>query len=646
MSQKQFAAAVLALLPLIWLLAPSVAWYDSGELAATATQLGVPHPTGFALFNLAGHALTKLPLGPAALRVHLLGALCAVLASALLRPSGDRGTLLRTSFILLPLAAPAVLLHVRTTEVYPLVWLHAAALLAAIAQLHLGQKTVWVGALFGLGAGIHAESLLLGGGAWLFCAQLDLRQKRFAPVLLSVAMGSICGLVLLYLPLAALRLPDFSWGDLRSWDALRDHLTAASIRAAFADQMHGGWVGFALLAQLIWRDARFLLAPALLGALALQKTQPKWLIALLALIAVDAAYSALINPMGLRDDQAGLLALLGLGVLAGEGIAVLFEGQPVAQIAAILGFTAVLAQQAVSARSPRDVATGARLADALWRNVPAGALLVTSSDHLASACAWTQTAEGARPDSLCFPGVFARSPRQLHLLAQTRGLQGGEEAAVLAWQYREPQRILAAWLQPALAQRPVLWEVGLPLEDAQIIAHLQYAFPWHRLVEHNQTVEERKRNLAAYLAQIGDFCRAQADDCRDTPTLNQMVATQLEVLAALIAPKDQASARQLLDTALTLDVHNARALHNLAVLELPFNPEKALQLCAIAIKFHPDYLRSHKTAARAALRLDKPDLARDHALQWLNGRTADDKQQWINQLVAEMPKYKLQIQRW
>jgi len=332
--------------------------------------------------------------------------------------------------------------------------------------------------------------------------------------------------------------------------------------------------------------------------------------------------------------------------LAGEGIVSLFHDLPGAQPVAILGFTLVLAQQAIAQRSPRDVATGARLADALWRHVEPGALLVSSSDHVASACAWLQTAEGSRPDSLCFPGVFARSPRQLHWLAQTRGLQGGDEAAVLAYQGREPQRILAAWLQPAIAQRPVLWEVGLPIEDAQIISHLQYSFPWHRLVHHNQSEAERTRNLAAYLTQIGDFCRDQADDCRDTPTLNEMVATQLEVLAALIARKDQTAARQLLDTALQMDTHNARALHNLAVLELANNPQHALQLCETAIEFHPEYLRAHKTATRAALHLDKPDLAREHALQWLGGRTADEKQQWINGLVAEVPKYKLQIQRW
>ena len=120
----------------VWLLAPSVAWFDSGELAGAAVQLGVPHPTGFALFDLAGHALARLPLGPAAWRVHFLGALSAIAAVALVWrtwPEPDTGswrqTVLRPVYWLLPLTLPAIAMHMRASEVYAPTWLIAATAL-------------------------------------------------------------------------------------------------------------------------------------------------------------------------------------------------------------------------------------------------------------------------------------------------------------------------------------------------------------------------------------------------------------------------------------------------------------------------------------------------------------------------------------
>ncbi len=44
---------------------------DSGELAAAAWNLGLPHPPGYPLFNLLGHLATWLPVGSPAFRLNL-----------------------------------------------------------------------------------------------------------------------------------------------------------------------------------------------------------------------------------------------------------------------------------------------------------------------------------------------------------------------------------------------------------------------------------------------------------------------------------------------------------------------------------------------------------------------------------------------
>lgn len=60
-------------------LAPSVAFIDSGELAAVACTLGIAHPTGYPLFTLLGWVFSKLPLaGEEIVRLNIMAAVfCA-----------------------------------------------------------------------------------------------------------------------------------------------------------------------------------------------------------------------------------------------------------------------------------------------------------------------------------------------------------------------------------------------------------------------------------------------------------------------------------------------------------------------------------------------------------------------------------------
>jgi len=65
-------------------LAPTVTFVDSGELIAAASSLGVAHPPGFPLYTLVAHVATWLPFGSVAQRVHLVSAVSAAAAAAML----------------------------------------------------------------------------------------------------------------------------------------------------------------------------------------------------------------------------------------------------------------------------------------------------------------------------------------------------------------------------------------------------------------------------------------------------------------------------------------------------------------------------------------------------------------------------------
>ena len=663
------AAVVATIVLSICVLAPSVAWFDSGELAATATELGVPHPTGFALFNLAGHTFVRIPLASAALRVHLLGAVAAVLAAwiwlraltpqpvvPISKPARALTFLWTTALLLLPLAAPSVLLHVRAAEVYPLVWLILAATVAAWVRLPPGRRTVALGLLSGLGLGVHVEAALLPGVACVVSG-LTLRPGQRVPAWRPLAAATVLGLcaasAVVYLPLAASRNPAFSWGDVRTPAALLDHLTGASIRHAFAGETGPGHYlsGLEALGRLLWRDCRWLLAPALLGIVtSLRHARPALVLTLLVLLA-DAAYSALVNPMGLRDDQAGLLVVLGLGVLAAVGLQALVQGAaraPVAAVLSLLGiaWTGALLAQTLAVRPQADLDGGARYADRLWRGAAPGTLLLSSSDTRGSACAWTQAGEGVRPDCLCMPLVFARSPEQLRRLAARTQRPELAQAALLLdrpWTPARAADVLAAWLRPSLQAGDVAWELGLAAEDAQVEAHLRPGFPWNHVVPDRVEPAARAQAARAQADAIEAFC-AQGlpqtpQGCRQTPMLSQALGLHLGVYAALLMRRDAPVAQELLHRAAVLAPHDAKILNNLAVLDLDAGrPLAALARTEAALAEDPGYVAGHRTAARAALRAGQPGRAVAEAALYLQARRGHpDAQAWLESLAAEAP---------
>src|SRR5262245_44411058 len=59
-------------------LCPTVGVGDSGELTTAAATLGIPHPTGYPLYILAGHLfLFLVPVGEVAWRMNLFSAVAA-----------------------------------------------------------------------------------------------------------------------------------------------------------------------------------------------------------------------------------------------------------------------------------------------------------------------------------------------------------------------------------------------------------------------------------------------------------------------------------------------------------------------------------------------------------------------------------------
>lgn len=185
------AAVVLA--GYVFTLAPSVTFWDAGELIAASHTLGVPHPPGTPLFVLIGHVWgTLLPVGEFAWRTNLLSALFSAAAAGLwflvlheaagryltdLEPGARRA--LRIGG-----AAAGALVAAFTftnwqnsteTETYSVATFTIAAVawLAFRWRAHRGtrraaQLLLLIGYLFGLSIGNHLLALLVGPAVLAF----------------------------------------------------------------------------------------------------------------------------------------------------------------------------------------------------------------------------------------------------------------------------------------------------------------------------------------------------------------------------------------------------------------------------------------------------------------------------------------------
>ena len=77
--------AIFTVFMVFWIymktLAPTVSFFDSGELISAAYTLGVAHPPGYPLYVLLGWFFSKLPIGSGAFRINLMSAFFASFAA-------------------------------------------------------------------------------------------------------------------------------------------------------------------------------------------------------------------------------------------------------------------------------------------------------------------------------------------------------------------------------------------------------------------------------------------------------------------------------------------------------------------------------------------------------------------------------------
>ncbi len=261
-------------------LAPTVSFFDSGELIAAAYTLGVAHPPGYPLYVLLGWLFSRLPVGNVAWRLNLMSAFFATFASLMVyyitygiiaQSRRDRAGSLPSSPISNPQPAnnhsqqqrkarpdPERMLHPVAAMIAALTfgfsmthWQHALiaevytlnAFLAGLIMLLLftwrsynversssgmfsplrsplqHSCLLYLAALiFGLGFGNHQTLSLLCFAACFLVLMTAPRVMRHIKTLLLIVVFLAFGLsIYLLVPLRAAQNPPINWGNASTW---------------------------------------------------------------------------------------------------------------------------------------------------------------------------------------------------------------------------------------------------------------------------------------------------------------------------------------------------------------------------------------------------------------------------------------------
>lgn len=214
-------------------LAPSVTWWDAGELIAAVHSLGIPHPPGTALYVIVGKvwAMLTWPLD-FAVRVNLLSAVATAAAVAILAAMLARWT---RSFpaafagAVCAGAASSVWRNATEAEVYALALLGSVLILwsADRATRDDGERAwrwmLLAAYLCGLAYSLHLAALVAAPAALVlgFSAAVPFNARRAAHASVVVLLGASA---VLFLIVRAQHDPWVNQGNPATWSALVDVL--------------------------------------------------------------------------------------------------------------------------------------------------------------------------------------------------------------------------------------------------------------------------------------------------------------------------------------------------------------------------------------------------------------------------------------
>ena len=410
----------IAFLAYIFTLEPDLTWAnfggDGGELITAAVTLGIPHPPGYPTYVLIGNLFGRLPIGTVTFRFNLLSAVATAVSAGFvtaivfhIRPTNARirkaGTGKAGLFRGIVVAVAAGLTfafgslvwgQAVIAEVYGLNLAFVAGFLYVLLTVnqgdHKGRPYIVAGLLLGLSITTHLTSVFL-----LPLALITVPRQGWTRLVGGILVGL---LPFLTLPLLAQSASPVIWGQPTTladwWWLVSAQLYRPNVFGLdWADwpERLGQWSG-PFLAQLAYVGLPLIA----LGIIGRFKRNGRLLIGLFGTALVYIFYAFTYH----TTDAAVLLlpALLLLSIVLGFGLDYL------GRWAIILPFALLWLNlsQSDNGYYVNQVSVVRPAAEALFNEVPADAILMTSGDPTIAALWYFHHIEGKRSDITVIDG--------------------------------------------------------------------------------------------------------------------------------------------------------------------------------------------------------------------------------------------------
>jgi len=306
---------------------PTVYSGDSGELTAAAYCLGIPHPTGYPLYVLAGKIFCMIPLGSIAFRMNFMSAVLVAMAvtltCSLIRDMASSGTGALVGALILGLT-PSVWGQATSAEVYAL-HLFFIALLAKLLWRWDKEKNprhmALIAFVSGLSFGNHMQTVMLAPPVLFLILSRDWGFFCNGKRLLTYGTLFVTPLfIYLYLPIRAVSDAGIRWGDPDNLRYFLDHVTGASHRSSYVFNLGiwEYWTRTQEAVELLLSQFGILLLLAAWGWVSLRSTQWRAFIALTILF--DFFYTVFLNTISLKVTPFNLATSVVVSLLIGVGI--------------------------------------------------------------------------------------------------------------------------------------------------------------------------------------------------------------------------------------------------------------------------------------------------------------------------------------
>ena len=326
---------IVIILPLLVYLStscPTVYLGDSGELAAAAFSLGIPHNSGYPLYAQLGKFFSLLPMGPVGFRINLMSCFFAVLTvwfvyDLVLRITSSK--LSAFSGALFLAFVPVLWSQTVSAEVYTL---HAffVALLTKLLWWWDEKREFSRLALFvfltGVSFGNHMQTVMLAPAVLFIILSADYKMLLSLGNFLLLSFVFLLALSLYaYLPIRTEAGAAISWGDPNTLDRFVAHVTASAHRESYV--FTKGPLEYLVRARkallLVVNQFGVLLLLAVWGWLKL--ASKRWKAFFLAVIAFDFVYTIFLNIISFEITAFTLPTCLVIAILIGVGTAHILE---------------------------------------------------------------------------------------------------------------------------------------------------------------------------------------------------------------------------------------------------------------------------------------------------------------------------------